>query len=130
MSGLEPVERRPVHRTRGAYPSVISSSEPVADSTTIGGTIATAVFALGISDGDAGQERSHDSPAQALINLAITGLGSGAVMAAFPVLAATVTVIYVAGVGRRVSGATAPIDGAMLSQVPCDAWNQVVHGSR
>ncbi|MFI5958055.1 MFS transporter [Cryptosporangium sp. NPDC051539] len=59
----------------------------------------------------------HDSPGQALVNLAITGLGSGAVMAAFPVLAASAAPADRTGFATGLTNAAKTIGGTIATAV-------------
>jgi MFS family permease len=59
----------------------------------------------------------HDSPGQALVNLAVTGLGSGAVMAAFPVLAASAAPSDRTGSATGMTNAAKTIGGAIATAV-------------
>lgn len=59
----------------------------------------------------------HDSPGQALVNLVVTGLGSGAVMAAFPVLAATAAPSDRTGFATGMTNAAKTIGGTIATAV-------------
>ncbi|RFU88488.1 MFS transporter [Streptomyces triticagri] len=59
----------------------------------------------------------HDSPGQALVNLAVTGLGSGAVMAALPFLAATAAPADRTGFATGMTNAAKTIGGTVATSV-------------
>ncbi len=59
----------------------------------------------------------HDSTGQALVNLAITGLGAGAVMASLPVLAATAAPADRTGFATGMTNAGKTIGGAIATAV-------------
>lgn len=59
----------------------------------------------------------HDSPVQALVNLGLTGLGAGAVMAALPVLAATAAPADRTAFATGMTNAGKTIGGAIASAV-------------
>ena len=59
----------------------------------------------------------HDSPGQAVVNLIVTGLGSGAVMAAFPVLAASAAPSDRTGFATGMTNAAKTIGGTIATAV-------------